>query len=104
MPTPCAPLTTNTYGAFDAADVDTTRAGAENSSAKVRMPLELLSRRRTVSHDKALYQLRNGRAVECCIRQIKAWHALVTRFDKSPEIYVAGLLMRGAIMWLKFLP
>jgi transposase len=56
---------------------------------------------RPVSHDQRLYRLRN--TVERCIRQIKAWRGLATRFDKSPESYLAGLHLRGAIMWLKSL-
>jgi transposase len=56
---------------------------------------------RPVSHDTGLYKLRN--TVERCIRQIKAWRGLATRFDKSPESYLAGLHLRGAIMWLKSL-
>ena len=56
---------------------------------------------RPISHDKELYRQRN--TVERCIRKIKAWRGLATRFDKSPESYLAGLHLRGAIMWLKSL-
>jgi len=56
---------------------------------------------RPVSHDEGLYRLRN--TVERCIRRIKAWRGLATRFDKSPESYLAGLHLRGAIIWLKSL-
>ena len=56
---------------------------------------------RPISHDTVLYRQRN--TVERCIRKIKAWRGLATRFDKSPESYLAGLHLRGAIMWLKSL-
>ena len=56
---------------------------------------------RPVSHDTGLYRQRN--TVERCIRRIKAWRGLATRFDKSPESYMAGLHLRGSIMWLKSL-
>lgn len=56
---------------------------------------------RPVSHDAEAYKWRN--AVERCIRQIKAWRRLATRYDKSAENYLAGLHLRGAIMWLKSL-
>lgn len=56
---------------------------------------------RPITHDAALYRRRN--TVERCIHRIKTWRGLATRFDKSPESYLAGLHLRGAIMWLKSL-
>jgi len=56
---------------------------------------------RPVTHDVEVYKLRN--TVERCIRQIKVWRGLATRYDKSTESYLAGLHLRGAIMWLKSL-
>lgn len=56
---------------------------------------------RPLTHDAQAYKRRNS--VERCIRQIKAWRGLATRYDKSAESYLAGLHLRGAIMWLKSL-
>lgn len=56
---------------------------------------------RPISHDKELYRQRN--TVERCIRKIKAWRGLATRFDKTPESYEAGLHLRGSMIWLRSL-
>lgn len=56
---------------------------------------------RPVSHDPDLYQQRN--TVERCINKIKEWRGLAFRFDKTPESYLAGLHLRGAILWIRSL-
>ena len=56
---------------------------------------------RPVSHDQRLYRERN--TVERCINRLKQWRALATRYDKSPESYLAGLHLCGAILWLRSL-
>ncbi|MEU5496196.1 IS5 family transposase [Streptomyces griseofuscus] len=56
---------------------------------------------RPVSHDTALYRDRN--TVERAINKIKEWRGLATRYDKSPDSYLAGLHLRGAIIWLRSL-
>jgi transposase len=56
---------------------------------------------RPVSHDAELYKERN--TVERCINKIKDWRGLATRFDKKPESYMAGLQLRGAVIWLRSL-
>lgn len=56
---------------------------------------------RPVSHDPALYRERN--TVERCINKLKQWRALATRYDKSPESYLAGLHLCGALLWLRSL-
>lgn len=56
---------------------------------------------RPVSHDAELYKERNS--VERCINKIKAWRGLATRYDKTPESYLAGLHLRGAVIWLRSL-
>mgnify|MGYP003292067429 CR=1 FL=1 len=56
---------------------------------------------RPVSHDVELYRDRNS--VERCINKIKAWRGLATRYDKTPESYLAGLHLRGAVIWLRSL-
>lgn len=56
---------------------------------------------RPVSHDTELYRDRN--TVERCINKIKAWRGLATRYDKTPESYLAGLHLRGAGIWLRSL-
>uniref|UniRef100_UPI000A4D5162 IS5 family transposase n=1 Tax=Microtetraspora malaysiensis TaxID=161358 RepID=UPI000A4D5162 len=56
---------------------------------------------RPVSHDADLYKERN--TVERCINRIKEWRGLAFRFDKTPESYLAGLHLRGAILWIRSL-
>lgn len=53
------------------------------------------------SHDAVLYKGRN--TVERCINKIKAWRGLATRYDKKPESYLAGLHLRGALIWIRSL-
>jgi transposase len=56
---------------------------------------------RPVTHDTALYKERN--TVERAINKIKDWRGLATRYDKTPESYLAGLHLRGAVLWLRSL-
>lgn len=57
---------------------------------------------RPVSHDATLYKDRN--TVERCINKFKEWRGLATRYDKTPQSYLAGLHLRGSILWLRSLP
>lgn len=56
---------------------------------------------RPLSHDATLYKGRN--TVERCINKLKAWRGLATRYDKKPESYLAGLSLRGALLWMRSL-
>lgn len=56
---------------------------------------------RPVSHDAALYRERN--TAERCINKIKEWRGLATRYDKTPASYLAGLHLRGVVIWLRSL-
>jgi transposase len=56
---------------------------------------------RPVNHDPELYKQRN--AVERCINRIKEWRGLAFRFDKTPDSYLAGLYLRGTILWVRSL-
>jgi transposase len=56
---------------------------------------------RPVGHDATLYKDRNS--VERCINKIKAWRGLATRYDKTPASYLAGLHLRGAVIWIRSL-
>jgi transposase len=56
---------------------------------------------RPVSHDPELYKERN--TVERCVNRIKEWRGLAFRFDKTPDSYLAGLHLRGAILWIRSL-
>ncbi|MDH6455681.1 transposase [Streptomyces sp. SAI-149] len=38
-----------------------------------------------------------------CINKIKEWRGLVTRYDKTPVSHLAGLHLRGAVIWLRSL-
>lgn len=54
---------------------------------------------RPVGHDAELYKDRN--TVERLINKLKAWRGIATRFDKTPASYLAGLQLRGAMIWIK---
>jgi transposase len=56
---------------------------------------------RPPAHDTELYRDRN--TVERCINKIKEWRGLATRYDKTPVSYLAGLHLRGAVIWLRSL-
>ncbi|MFJ2033856.1 transposase, partial [Streptosporangium sp. NPDC087985] len=56
---------------------------------------------RPIHHDEALYKERN--TAERCINRIKEWRGLAFRFDKTPESYLAGLHLRGTILWIRSL-
>ncbi len=32
---------------------------------------------------------------------MKAWRGIATRFDKTPESYLAGLHLRASMIWIK---
>ena len=53
---------------------------------------------RPVGHDAGLYKERN--TVERLINKLKAWRGIATRYDKTPESYLAGLHLRAAIIWI----
>ncbi|WP_241838708.1 IS5 family transposase [Streptomyces sp. TSRI0281] len=54
---------------------------------------------RPVSHDTDLYKERN--TVERLINRLKAWRGIATRYDKTPESYLAGLHLRASMIWIK---
>jgi transposase len=54
---------------------------------------------RPVSHDADLYKERN--TIERLINRLKAWRGIATRYDKTPESYLAGLHLRGSMIWIK---
>jgi transposase len=56
---------------------------------------------RPVSHDADLYRERN--TVERLINKMKAWRGVATRYDKTPDSYLAGLQLRGSIIWIRSL-
>jgi transposase len=56
---------------------------------------------RPLSHDADLYRERN--TVERLINKLKSWRGLATRYDKTPESFLAGLHLRGAIIWIRSL-
>jgi transposase len=56
---------------------------------------------RPVAHDAEQYKERN--TVERCINRIRAWRGLATRYDKTPASYMAGLQLRGSIIWMRSL-
>ncbi|MFJ2782061.1 methyltransferase domain-containing protein [Kitasatospora sp. NPDC087315] len=40
---------------------------------------------------------------ERCINKIRAWRGLATSYDKTPASYMAGLQLRGSIVWMRSL-
>jgi transposase len=54
---------------------------------------------RPVSHDADLYKERN--TVERLINKLKAWRGIATRYDKTPDSYLAGLHLRASMIWIK---
>jgi transposase len=49
---------------------------------------------RPLSHDTDLYRDRN--TVERAINKLKTWRGVATRYDKTPESYLAGVHLRAA--------
>ncbi len=56
---------------------------------------------RPVTHDADLYRQRN--TVERAINRMKDWRGIATRYDKTPESYLAGLHLRAATIWISSL-
>jgi transposase len=56
---------------------------------------------RPVGHDADLYKERN--TVERLINKLKAWRGIATRYDKTPESYLAGVHLRAAMIWVNAL-
>lgn len=54
---------------------------------------------RPVGHDAELYKERN--TVERLINKLKAWRGIATRYDKTPESYLAALHLRASMIWIK---
>lgn len=54
---------------------------------------------RPVRHDADLYKERN--TVERLINKMKAWRGIATRYDKTPQSYLAGLHLRASMIWIK---
>ncbi|MER5525942.1 IS5 family transposase [Streptomyces sp. NPDC002677] len=48
--------------------------------------------------DADLYRDRN--TVKRLINQLKGWRGIVTRFDKTPESFLAGLKLRASMIWV----
>ncbi|MFF9868022.1 IS5/IS1182 family transposase, partial [Streptomyces sp. NPDC013953] len=53
---------------------------------------------RPVTHDTDLYRDRN--TIERAINKMKDWRGIATRYDKTPESYLAGLHLRAATIWI----
>lgn len=53
---------------------------------------------RPTRHDTDLYKERN--IVDRLINKLKAWRGIATRYDKTPESYLAGLHLRASMIWI----
>ncbi|MEE1772469.1 IS5 family transposase [Streptomyces sp. JV185] len=51
---------------------------------------------RPLRHDADLHKERN--TVECLINKLKAWRGIATRYDKTPDSYLAGLHLRASMI------
>ncbi|MFU7502346.1 MAG: IS5/IS1182 family transposase, partial [Candidatus Tisiphia sp.] len=51
--------------------------------------------------DKDLYKLRH--IIENTFQKFKEWHGIATRYAKNIKSYMAGLCLRGLLMWAKIL-
>lgn len=54
---------------------------------------------RPVSHDAGLYKERT--TVERLINKLKTWRGVATRYDRTPESYLACLHLRASMIWIK---
>ncbi|MEU8831479.1 hypothetical protein [Streptomyces sp900116325] len=54
-----------------------------------------------MAHDAEQYKERN--TVERRIKEIRAWRGLATPYDKTPANQMAGLRLRGSIIWMRSL-
>jgi transposase len=54
---------------------------------------------RPIRHDADLYKERN--TVERLINKLKAWRGVATRYDKTPDSYLAGIHLRASMIWIK---
>ncbi|MFJ5157492.1 IS5/IS1182 family transposase, partial [Streptomyces sp. NPDC088353] len=39
--------------------------------------------------------------VERLINKLKAWRGIATRYDKTPDSYLADLHLRASMIWIK---
>lgn len=53
---------------------------------------------RPTRRDGDLHKERN--TVERLINKLKAWRGIATRYDKTPESYLAGLHLRASMIWI----
>ncbi|AEY86890.1 putative transposase [Streptomyces hygroscopicus subsp. jinggangensis 5008] len=53
---------------------------------------------RPVGQDTDLYKARN--TVERLINKLKGWRGIATRYDKTPQSYLAGLHLRASMIWI----
>jgi transposase len=54
---------------------------------------------RPVGHDADLCTERN--TVERLINKLKLWRGIATRYDKTPDSYLAGLHLRASMIWFR---
>ncbi|MDQ0840666.1 transposase [Streptomyces sp. V1I6] len=41
--------------------------------------------------------------MERVIDKLKTWRGVATRYDKTPPSYLAGLQLRGSLIWIRSL-
>ncbi|OAH15044.1 hypothetical protein STSP_16630 [Streptomyces jeddahensis] len=71
--------------------IDYKAAGLRFSPSLLRLP------------DRGRYRDRDRNTVERAINKMKDWRGIATRYDKTPESYLAGLHLRAAIIWIRSL-
>ena len=54
-----------------------------------------------LEHSDQYADNRERNTVERLINKLKTWRGIATRYDKTPASYLAGLHLRGAMIWIK---
>ena len=80
-------------------DADIIRDLITNQHAFPNIP-PMPQRRRCPPFSKYLYKMRN--LVERFFNKVKHFRAIVTRYEKDPRSYMAGVKLASARIWIKF--
>ena len=78
---------------------DTVTLSAAGNTFEFAPETEASGGGRPVRHDAHIYEERN--TVQRCINKLKAWRGIATRYDKTPDSYLAGLNLRASMIWIK---
>ncbi|MEV7803895.1 transposase [Microbispora sp. NPDC088329] len=85
---------------LDLVSVDSTTARAHQHAAGMSLDPELVQVLEEIVKQEKGQKPQSG---DDAINRIKEWRGLAFRFDKTPDSYLAGLHLRGAILWIRSL-